>query len=681
MPADSSAFLLTEPPDEAPPHQPAPLGWSGTSSFLLGVLVILCMVVMYVQVSSLVDGAPSLARHSLYTDQRAELDITEVTTLPTSAFAPVPDQVSRGFTRAAQWFRLEMPPGLVGEAVVVVQPSYLDDVRVYTPDPGVVTGWRLFQLGDRHPAPERSRLDLGFSVGFKPVAGQAVFVRVRTLNSHNIRVRVLQPAVVDRENAVLLVGFGVYCGAVLVLAAAAAVAALAYRDRHWAANAAFQLATLGAMVFFFGLGGRFLLPGDPLLADQLASWFGFAQYFTGALFYRLLFREYGAPAWLLHLQSLLMLFLPLQVLLTIGGRFDLAMQASNLILPLAVLVMGLAVVFVRSDDVVLLNLLRINTISTTMFFLLAYATHEGLIEARFLHLYPGVFISLMTAVLLHLTLLRRRELLGREQEGTQRTLALVRQQVQFERRRRLEDGRFLGMLMHEMRSPLSVVAVAVGALERKLGDEEAGLRTGGKSVERDLRRIGTSVGQMRSVLQQVQAVSELEHLMGGHGLAQKPGFVQDRCEADALMGRLRDLLAQEPRVDASEMRPRAPGRLVRGSAPLVEMMVRNLLDNALKYSPPESVVRCACELRTGVFDVVGLTIRVSNRIGPVGAPDPARLFGKYYRAPLAHQHSGSGLGLYWVRGTARLCGGDVEFEQRDDDVSFGLVLTFVGDNE
>lgn len=680
MAAESSAFLLTEPPEEALAHHPVSLGWSGTSSFLLGVLVILCMVVLYVQVSSLADGAPSLARHGLYTDERAELDTTEVARLPQSAFASVPDQVSRGFTRAAQWFRLEMPPDLAGEAVVVVQPSYLDDVRVYTPDPGVVTGWRLHQLGDRHPAQERSRVDLGFSVAFKPEAGDVVFVRVRTLNSHNIRVRVLEPSVSVRENAALLVGFGVYCGAVLVLAAAASVAALAYRDRHWAANAAFQLATLGAMVFFFGLGGQYLLPDDPLLADQLASWFGFAQYFTGALFYRQLFREYGAPGWLLHLQSLLLLFLPLQILLTIGGRFDLAMQATNLILPLAVLASGLAVVFVRSDDVVLLNLLRINTISTTMFFVLAYATHRGLIEARFLHLYPGVFISLVTAVVLHLTLLRRRELLGREQEGTQRTLALVRQQVQFERRRRLEDGRFLGMLMHEMRSPLSVIAVATGALERKLGAEGGG-HGFGQSVERDLRRIGTSVGQMRSVLKQVQAVSELEHHMGGHASAERPGFVQDRCEANALVGRLRALLAQEPRIDTSDLVPRAAGRLVRGSAPLVEMMVRNLVDNALKYSPPESTVRCSCELRTGVFDGVGLTIRVTNRLGPVGPPDPARLFGKYYRAPLAHQHSGSGLGLYWVRGTARLCGGDVEFEQRDDDVSFGLVLTFVGDNE
>ena len=680
MPAESSAFLLTEPPDEDVPLRPVSMGWSGTSSFLLGILVILCMMVLYVQVSSLADGSPSLARHGLYTDQRAELDITEITRLSGTAFVTVPDQVAQGFTSAVQWFRLEVPPDLAGEAVVVVQPSYLDDVRVYVPDPVRLTGWRLYQLGDRYPAQERSRVDLGFSVAFKPVAGEAVYVRVRTLNAHNIRVRVLLPAVAARENTVLLVGFGVYCGAVLVLAAAAAVAALAYRDRHWAANAAFQLATLGAMVFFFGLGGQFLLRNDPLLADQLASWFGFAQYFTGALFYRLLFREYGAPAWLLHLQSLLLLFLPLQVMLTIGDRFDLAMQASTLILPLAVMVSGLAVLFVRSDDVVLLNLLRINTISTTVFFVLAYATHQGLIEPRFLHLYPGVFISLVTAVVLHLTLLRRRELLGREQDGTQRILALVRQQVQFERRRRLEDGRFLGMLMHEMRSPLSVIAVATSAVERKLGGEGRGDGTA-LSVDRDLRRIGRSVGQMRSVLQQVQAVSELEHHMGGHAAAPRPGFLQDRCEADALVARLRTLLAPHRRVDVSQLVPRAVGRLVRGSAPLVEMMIRNLVDNALKYSPPESTVRCSCELRTGVVDVVGLTIWVTNRIGPVGAPDPSQLFGKYYRAPLAHQHSGSGLGLYWVRGTARLCGGDVEYEQHEDDVSFGLVLTFVGDSE
>jgi signal transduction histidine kinase len=679
MPVDSAAFPLTESPDEVPPPPPVSLGWSGSSGFLLGGLVILYMVMLFVQVSSLMDGAPSLARHSLHTNERADLDITEVARLPQDAFEPVPDQVSRGFTRAAQWFRLEMPADLTGEAVVVVQPSYLDDVRVYTPDPGVVTGWRLHQRGDRYPAPENFQSGPGFSVGVQPQAGGVLFVRVRTLNAHNIRVRVLPPAVADRENTALLVGAGLYCGAVLAMAAAAAVAALVYRDRHWAANAMYQLATLGGMFFFCGLGGAFLLPDAPLLADQLASWFGFIQYFICTLFYRQLFREYGAPGWLLNLQWPLLLLLPLQILLTIGGRFDLAAQASALVLPLAVLFGGLAVVFVRSDDVVLHNLLRINTFGTTMFFVLTYVTHLGLITPHFLQLYPGAFISLMTAVVLHLTLLRRRELLGREQEGTQRALALVRQQVEFERRRRQEDGRFLGMLMHEMRSPLSVIAVATGALERKLDTKEEG-GSPGKSVERDLRRIGASVEQMRGVLRQVQAVSELEHHMGAHIQDEWPGFMLDRCEAGLLIGRLRDLLAEETRMDISELLPRAPGRLVRGSATLVEMMVRNLVDNALKYSPPESVVRCSCELRTGIFDVVGLTIRVTNRIGPVGPPDPTRLFDKYYRAPLAHQHSGSGLGLYWVRGTARLCGGDVEFEQQDDDVSFGLVLTFVGEN-
>ena len=62
------------------------------------------------------------------------------------------------------------------------------------------------------------------------------------------------------------------------------------------------------------------------------------------------------------------------------------------------------------------------------------------------------------------------------------------------------------------------------------------------------------------------------------------------------------------------------------------------------------------------------------QLGAVGMPDPQRVFEKYYRGPNAHQYSGSGLGLYWVRGLAQMLGGDVICSVLGGDVTFTLVL-------
>jgi K+-sensing histidine kinase KdpD len=91
---------------------------------------------------------------------------------------------------------------------------------------------------------------------------------------------------------------------------------------------------------------------------------------------------------------------------------------------------------------------------------------------------------------------------------------------------------------------------------------------------------------------------------------------------------------------------------------VLRLMVKNLLDNALKYSPPDSPVRLAIGT-----NAIEWWIRVENEMGQAGLPDPKRLFEKYYRAEKAHAHTGTGLGLYWVRGIARQIGGEVTYSQ------------------
>ncbi len=89
-----------------------------------------------------------------------------------------------------------------------------------------------------------------------------------------------------------------------------------------------------------------------------------------------------------------------------------------------------------------------------------------------------------------------------------------------------------------------------------------------------------------------------------------------------------------------------------GDRELVQQAVANLLDNALKFSAPEAVIRLSALLRDGVVEIT-----VADH-GPGIAPaDRARATERFFRAEAARNTSGSGLGLALVAAVAQLHNG------------------------
>jgi signal transduction histidine kinase len=92
-------------------------------------------------------------------------------------------------------------------------------------------------------------------------------------------------------------------------------------------------------------------------------------------------------------------------------------------------------------------------------------------------------------------------------------------------------------------------------------------------------------------------------------------------------------------------------------ADLIELVIRQLVDNALRYSPPASPLM----VRAGRTPE-GVVIRVRD-YGPGIAPEEqARVFEKYYRGSTGSKARGTGLGLAIAREIARAHGGEVWLE-------------------
>ncbi len=106
-----------------------------------------------------------------------------------------------------------------------------------------------------------------------------------------------------------------------------------------------------------------------------------------------------------------------------------------------------------------------------------------------------------------------------------------------------------------------------------------------------------------------------------------------------------------------------PGR-VPGDAALLEALVRNLVDNALRHGGPHGEVRVGLVLQDRE---IRLTVEDT---GPGVTPETLERLGRrFYRAADATA-TGSGLGLSIVKRIAELHGGSVSF--RNGDAGRGL---------
>ena len=109
-----------------------------------------------------------------------------------------------------------------------------------------------------------------------------------------------------------------------------------------------------------------------------------------------------------------------------------------------------------------------------------------------------------------------------------------------------------------------------------------------------------------------------------------------------------------------ELRPDTASAHAHGDFSLLSVLLRNLIDNAIRYSPPDTVVTVACAVAAD-----GPVLRVSDQ-GP-GIPDAlrARVFERFFRASNAAGY-GSGLGLSIVQRIAEIHGARVEIGAGSD---------------
>lgn len=229
---------------------------------------------------------------------------------------------------------------------------------------------------------------------------------------------------------------------------------------------------------------------------------------------------------------------------------------------------------------------------------------------------------------------------------TQRKLAEEELQKALARERELSDmkSRFVAVASHEFRTPLAAILSSVELLEDH----------GTTLPEADRREVmglvKGAVARMNGMIEQVLLTSRLE---SGQFVFEPQAQPLPQLLAQAV-SELQQAQPQAVRI-ALQCEDAAAPRLL--DARLVRHIVANLLGNALKYSPPDTPVRCHVRVEGET-----LHLEVADQGIGIPAPDLPRLFERFHRAGNVGNIQGTGIGLHVVRECVQLHGGRISVD-------------------
>ena len=215
--------------------------------------------------------------------------------------------------------------------------------------------------------------------------------------------------------------------------------------------------------------------------------------------------------------------------------------------------------------------------------------------------------------------------------------------------RRLEDMRrdFVANVSHEIKTPLTAIKGFVETL--RLGNVDKPEET-----ERFLGIIEKHVDRLSFIVEDLLSLSRIEQEDERDAIQIEKGVILDVLKSAIQTCRSK---AKEKKIVISHICD--PKLTSHFDSSLLEQALVNLLDNAIKYSEPDSAIYLKANLNDAEVKII-----VEDRGIGIAKKHLPRLFERFYRVDKARSRNlgGTGLGLAIVKHIAQAHGGNVSVE-------------------
>ena len=225
---------------------------------------------------------------------------------------------------------------------------------------------------------------------------------------------------------------------------------------------------------------------------------------------------------------------------------------------------------------------------------------------------------------------------------------------------RLKDE-FVATVSHELRTPVTNIQGFVKTLLRR------DVRFAPQQQEEFLMRADRQSERLRHLIEDLLFASRIESseeprpsdVIGLAGLITR--VVCDETDGD-----------ERKRIDVEFSRRLPP---IAGVEEDVYRIVRNLVDNGLKYSPPDARITI-----TGIVEADDVVVRVRDRGPGIDPAERERIFDRFYQVDQSSTRrvGGVGMGLYICRRAAERLGGSVWLDRSDASGSVFAVRLPIG---
>lgn len=564
------------------------------------------------------------------------------------ALIPYQGILNRGYTDSVHWIRLTLAAS-TAPIGLQISPSWLDEITLYDPAlPG-----RHLTAGDRHPVGISASQELGYTFELPAASAQRdVWLKLRSTSAHQLVAEAMPTDQLQVIKTRAIVWVALYTALLLISLLVLIGVWFFQRDRvlgaYLARHAMFMCYGMG----FLGLPGTLLsnIPVPPGFWDITFSLSAVTTLSLGLWFDIALLSTYNPNRYLLRLLKILAWLSPGLAVLLLSGYQRQALQLNAQAVLLASLLVFISAWSTSPDPSVerlvpkkvIFSYYALVAVSLLigLFGVMGWSQPQG--WTRYLLVLHGlVSLLLMTVILL----VRGHRQFQHNQQINWK-LQKAQQDMELEQRRRHEQSQFLHMLMHELKTPLAVISLALGTKNNR---------------EANLEHAGRAVQDMKAIIDRCVQADQMGQLT-----------LTQHNQAVDLPALIRQLGHKIPMLE-SRLQFNVPCDLpsLHTDQQLLQIILNNLLDNAARYSDPVTPV--IVTLRgVSLRGNPGLVVRVGNIPGLAGWPDEQQLFSKYYRSSGAQRESGSGLGLYLARQLANSLGGSLDYTPSAQHVEFVL---------